>query len=229
MKREIQLAVMALSRLPAGQIAGAVPELRQAVWAFPLVGALIGGLGALALSLVPNALGAGLALAVMVVASGALHEDGLADFADGLGGRTRARKLEIMRDSRIGSYGVVALILVLGLRWQALILVQPEALVAVAMLSRGLVPLAIHALPAARSDGLGAAASGAVPRGRLVIALALGAGAMLIFGSIPALFAGCMAALLVSLLAYRLLGGQTGDVLGALILLSETAALIALA
>ncbi len=97
-----------------------------AAWAYPLVGVVVGGLGAVtgALALwlgLPAPLAAGLVLLAMIAVTGALHEDGLADTADGFwGGWDRARRLEIMKDSQIGSYGVIALILSLGLRWSAL-------------------------------------------------------------------------------------------------------------
>ena len=119
---EVQLALMLLTRLPAGRIDPA-PTIAAAAWAFPLAGAVVGVLQALVLIAaiglgLPMAMAAGLALAAGVLATGGLHEDGLADCADGFGGgRSPARKLEIMRDSRIGSYGALALILGLGLRW----------------------------------------------------------------------------------------------------------------
>ncbi|MEM8578904.1 MAG: adenosylcobinamide-GDP ribazoletransferase, partial [Pseudomonadota bacterium] len=109
------LAALLLSRLPLPRVPDAAfAEGARAVWAYPVVGLLLGafaaGIGALAPTPV---IGAGLALAAMAMMTGALHEDGLADTADGLwGGQSRARRLEIMKDSRIGAYGVLALILV---------------------------------------------------------------------------------------------------------------------
>src|SRR5437763_523525 len=97
-----------------------------ACWALPLIGLIVGAIAALVLlgaawiGMTP-AVAAGLALAAAVLVTGGLHEDGLADTADGLGGgKDRDHKLAIMRDSRIGSYGVLALMLTLGLRWSAL-------------------------------------------------------------------------------------------------------------
>ncbi|MDZ7905514.1 MAG: adenosylcobinamide-GDP ribazoletransferase [Cypionkella sp.] len=125
---DLQLALMLLTRLPAGHLAqaGDPPPLARAVWAYPIVGALVGAMGAgvlvgaATLGLAPS-IAATLALAVCILATGGLHEDGLADVADGFGGgQDRARKLEIMRDSRIGSYGTLALILSLALRVQIL-------------------------------------------------------------------------------------------------------------
>ena len=113
---EARLALMLLTRLPVGRLKDPVPSLAEARWAYPLVGLVIGAIawvahhGALMLGLgpLPAAL---VALGAMVLVTGALHHDGLADFADGLGGgRDPDHRLEIMRDSRIGSYGALALI-----------------------------------------------------------------------------------------------------------------------
>jgi len=139
-------------------------DLAASVAMFPLVGLLVGLLGALtyaaaaALGL-PPVLAAVLAVAALVCATGALHEDGLADFADGLGGACPAQRLAIMRDPRVGSFGVIALVLALAARTGALAaLATPAqaaaALLAAAALSRGLLPLAMLALPQARGDGL---------------------------------------------------------------------------
>ncbi|WP_338320010.1 adenosylcobinamide-GDP ribazoletransferase, partial [Bradyrhizobium ottawaense] len=125
---------------------------------------------------------------------GALHEDGLADTADGLGGgRTRERKLEIMRDSRIGTYGVCALILSFGLRWSALAAIADPLLVAFALCAahaaaRAGVPAFMSLVPPARPDGLSASAGSPPGRsvaiafalGTLALALALGPGKALV-------------------------------------------------
>ncbi len=234
-RAQVQMAFMALTRLPVGEIRGQVPTLVQSAWAFPLIGALIGGLGALPMALAPAfnlspVVSAGLSLLVMIWVTGALHEDGLADFADSAGSANRARKLEIMRDSRIGSYGVIALVLGIGLRWGAMIDLPALALVLPPVISRTLVVFAIHHMPPARDDGLGRLALGGVARNhRLAVSFFVITFAMA-FG--PAgLIALCMAAftaLAVAGFAMRMLGGQTGDVFGALILASEIVALIAL-
>ena len=121
---DIRHCLAFLTRLPVPLPADAArPEaLARAAWAFPLVGIVVGGVAGLAL-LAAEALGldplAGsvVAVAAAVLLTGGLHEDGLADVADGFGGgHDRAGKLAIMRDSRIGSYGVLALILSVGLR-----------------------------------------------------------------------------------------------------------------
>jgi adenosylcobinamide-GDP ribazoletransferase len=239
---EVQLALMLLTRLPAGRIAAA-PSIGAATWAFPLVGAVVGGLsalvltGALALG-IPAAMAAGLALAAGVLATGGLHEDGLADCADGFGGgRTRERKLEIMRDSRIGSYGALALILSLGLRWQGLVVVTEHgnaalALIALAVSSRAGLPLALLWMPAARTDGMGRSATGtSLARAATAVALAVLALALLVDpeAALWVILAQAVVLLVFSWLALRQIGGQTGDVLGAAQQLAEIAGWLLLA
>lgn len=227
--QEVQLAVMLLTRLPVGDLPRPAPSLAASVWAYPLAGLVLGGLagavlaGALAVGLAPP-LAAGFALAVQVIVTGALHEDGLADMADGIwGGRDVARRLEIMRDSRIGSYGVVALVLSLGLRWQVLAYlatlgpaVAAAGLVALAMSSRVAPGVLMAWLAPARSDGMGHRAAGVqVPR--VLAAAALGFGLPVLLGLPMAPVLLVQAGLVFGLgrLAQARLGGQTGDVLGA--------------
>lgn len=225
---EVQLAVMMLTRLPAGRITGDAPNLSAARWAFPFVGLLIGGLTWVAHAAV-NALGlppmvsAGMALAVLALATGALHFDGLADYADGIGGgRDKAHALEIMRDSRVGSYGVLAMILV-SLLWVGSVAAAapglPEFLFA-AVLSRAAMVVVQEALPLARTDGMAQLASGRSNTARVVVAgLAVGA---LVFWPVQLVVCALVAAL-VAFQAKRKIGGQTGDVLGAVQFLTETA------
>ncbi len=235
------------TRLPVG-ISDRAPDFQRIGWAAPLAGALVGGLGALAfagargLSL-PFRLSAGLAVGTQLLAAGALHEDGLADVADGFGGgRDRAAKLAILRDSRIGTYGAAALILMLLIRVDALAaLGRPNAgFAAAAMILAGaaaragaLAPLAL--LRPARADGagagagsLGARALAPVAGGLVVVAVATGFAALDI---VRALFAcvcaaGAVAGLVA--LARRQIGGQTGDVCGAAAAIAETVTLIGL-
>ncbi len=237
---EAQLALMLLTRLPAGRLPDPAPPVAAGAWAFPLAGLAVGALGAgvltgaLALG-VPATLAAGLALGAQIMATGALHEDGLADVADGLwGGHDRARRLEIMRDSRIGSYGTLALVLGVGLRWAALAhlaqdaaLTAAAALVGVAMLSR-LGPVALLAtLPPARGDGLGRSAAG--PGRGVWVAGALALPALLVPGILPGVLTAAAAVGWLGRTARARLGGQTGDVLGAAQQLAEITLLIALA
>lgn len=227
---ELQLAVLLLTRAPAGRLPEPAPTIAAAVWAFPLAGLIPGLLGAAVLaSGLPVMLAAGLALAAQVVVTGALHEDGLADVADGFwGGRTHARRLEIMRDSRIGSYGTLALIVAAGLRWQAMALAGPVALILAAVASR-VAPVALMAaLPPARGDGMGHAAR-AVTAGPLAAACVIGLGPLLFVGGTLPILVAVMAVAALGLIARRKIGGQTGDVLGAGQQLAEIALLIALA
>ena len=229
---ELQVALMLLTRVPAGRITGPAPSIAAACWAFPIAGLIIGGLSAAvlfaALQLgLPPGMAAGLALVVGLYATGGLHEDGLADVVDGFGGgRDREHKLAIMRDSRIGSYGTLALILVVGLRWQAMAalgdvtaLQAAQATMAIAVASRAALPVVLMLMPAARPDGLGRAASGPSII-QASVALALGAvGLVLLLGNTAALAVAVamgIAVLLVAALAMRQIGGQTGDVLGAI-------------
>ncbi len=234
---ETRLAFLLLTRLPVRPIAGGAPTMAASSWAWPIAGLAVGAiaalacLAALALGLSP-AMAAIVALTAGVLTTGGMHEDGLADLADGFGGgRTREHKLEIMRDSRIGSYGVVALILSLGFRAAAIATVigaggSVLALAAVAAASRAVLPAAIVLMPAARTDGLGRSAAGidSVPARTAAIIgflclLPLGFGAAVLISAMIA-----CAAFIVALLAMRQIGGQTGDVLGAVQQLAECAA-----
>ncbi|EPX76697.1 adenosylcobinamide-GDP ribazoletransferase [Salipiger mucosus] len=234
---EARLALAMLSRLPVGRLRDPAPGLGQASWAYPLAGLPLGLIGwavlhaALAIGLAPLA-AALLCVLAMVMATGALHHDGLADFADGIwGGHDRARRLEIMRDSRIGSYGVIALALALGL--EAAALGQPHApslatFLLVAVASRLAMLALLLRLPPARSDGLGhmttqASPAAILPGALLVLALAFGAGP----ASPVILAVMALPPLIVARLAMRRLGGQTGDVLGAAQLVAEVAGWLA--
>ncbi|MBL6936473.1 MAG: adenosylcobinamide-GDP ribazoletransferase [Alphaproteobacteria bacterium] len=232
--------MMLLTRIPTGGAGVGSATFARALWAYPLAGALVGSLGGLtywgvlAAHLSPL-VAAGLAVGVTMLASGALHEDGLADLFDGIGGaRDRARRLEIMRDSRIGTYGAAALALSLLLRWSALVALAAPARVlpvwiAAGALSRAAVALPLMLLPPARSDGLGAQAASPPlwsAATAIVIALAIAAALLRLDAAVPATGAFAVAAI-VTFIAWRALGGQTGDVLGACALVAEIAALIA--
>jgi len=236
------------SRFPVGPgtDAHAMPDFRHAARALPVAGALIGGCGGLALLAmrtfgVPPLPAAACAIAAIVAVSGALHEDGLADVADGFGGGSgRESKLEIMRDSRLGTYGAAALILSLVLRVAALAAITERgallgfaALVAACAVSRtaGLAPLAM--LPSARADGAGASAL-RLDAEALRLAALLAAAISLLpsmggasLGQIALADLGALAAAaLVTSLAMRQIGGFTGDVLGAAQQAAEVAALL---
>jgi adenosylcobinamide-GDP ribazoletransferase len=241
---ELAGAFTLLTRLPvAALFSTPPPDPRRCVWAYPLVGALTGAIGAGSYWLCARAglppLLAGLwTLAAGVLVTGALHEDGLADTADGFGGGASVeRKLEIMRDSRIGSYGTLALVLSVLLRWAAIAALAAPALVGPALiaagaLSRGAMALPVLALPPARSGGLGASLRGAGPI-RLLAGPALAALLALALLPIGAALAasslGLAAALALAVLARRQIGGYTGDVLGASAILVECVVLSVLA
>jgi adenosylcobinamide-GDP ribazoletransferase len=244
--RDIAAALGFFTRLPLAAAAqnGRSLDFDRIAWAAPVAGAIVGliGSGVLALTQplgLPPLFRAGLATAALVAATGALHEDGLADAADGFGGgASRARKLEIMRDSRIGAYGAIALTLALILRVGALAAaladgfwVAAGALILVSAVSRAgaLAPLAL--LGPARSDGAGAAAGRLKARAfaaawgaALVIAVMLGAIAVGLGRAVAALAAAAIGAAAMTALAQRQIGGQTGDVAGAAQQWSEIAA-----
>lgn len=216
-------------------------SLAQASRTFPLVGALIGAASALIYAIAVNLgltawLGAGLAVAASLIVTGALHEDGLADFVDGLGARGDATtRLAVMRDSHIGTFGVLALIVVILLNVVALGALALPGEVAAALIaahagSRALLPWVMHRFPNARSDGL-AVAAGRPGQTTAFISLGLGVLVLLLATgparAIAATIAACLALLLVPL-ARRLLGGITGDVLGAIETVARLAILLAL-
>jgi adenosylcobinamide-GDP ribazoletransferase len=234
---DVQAAVAFLTRLPVGAPGG---PLARACWAFPIAGLLVGGAGggvfaaadAAGLSSLVAAL---LAVAAMVVASGALHEDGLADTVDGLGGgATPERKLEIMRDSRSGVFGVLALIFSVALRAAAIAAIADPVAVMAALLmasalSRGLLAGMMRALPLASKDGLAAAAGRPGPG---VVWSAAGLGgtvAVALFGpaaGIGALAIGVVGVAVVAGLARWQIGGYNGDTLGAAQQVAEIGVLI---
>jgi adenosylcobinamide-GDP ribazoletransferase len=210
------------------------PPLAATMRMFSVVGALI-GCGIAAVLLVgnfvqlPQHLSALLAVAFGVLVTGALHEDGLADTADGLGGgKTRDRRLEIMRDSRIGSYGALALIIAVGARvacYAALSTQSPVAVVAALAacqsFSRAMMVDLLWATRPARLDGLSVYA-GQPRRSVAMFAIAVGFGLTLLAGyytsfenAVLALGLGLAATAGIRALAIRLIGGQTGDICGA--------------
>lgn len=217
------------TRLPVTAPAGA--RLADAAWTFPVAGAVVGLIGGLVLWIclavdLPAFAAATLAVAATALATGCLHEDGLADTADGFGGgHERARVLEILRDSRIGAYGVIALILSFLLRIGALASLAAAgaapamlALIAAHAGARGALPLFMRAVPRARADGLSAGAgspsanvaAGALVLGIVAALVCLGFGATVVSAVLIA-----VALVLLARLALRKIGGQTGDVLGA--------------
>jgi len=244
-REDFLVALTFLTRLPLRRFVAAPPaaSLAGASWAFPLVGLVVGLLGgivyliALALRL-PAIAAALIAVGATALATGGLHEDGLADTADGFGGGvTRDDKLAIMRDSRTGVYGVLALVFSVALRVVALSQIGDGwgvlgALIASHALARGLLPMAMRLLEPARSDGLGAEA-GRPEQGVALTGCGIAAAIALVAAGIRPGLAAAIAAgaamAAVGWLARRQVGGQTGDVLGAIEQSGEVAALLAIA
>jgi adenosylcobinamide-GDP ribazoletransferase len=238
---DVAVAFALLTRLPQPSLPDAAfSNQARAGWAFPLVGALVAvlagglGLGALTLGL-PVAAAAGLVLATQIILTGAMHEDGLADTADGLwGGWTRERRLEIMKDSAIGTYGVLALTLSLGLRLAALSALLVSGIgpvIVAATVSRALMPAVMTALPHARDRGLshdvgspGWPVSGIAALLGIALALSVcGAAALIPIGL------AIVAVVAIAAIARAKIGGQTGDILGAGQQLAEIAILLGFA
>ena len=228
-------AVAFLTRIPVGRLVvldgGAV---RRAAPLFPLVGGAIGALGGgvvdVASGPLPSLAAAALGLGAIALFTGGLHLDALADAADGLGGTSRERRLEIMRDHAIGSFGAVALVVVLLFEASLLASVDGawSALAAAAACGRwAALPLAAW-LPAARAEGT--ALSNLSPFGvvlGLLAASAVAVGARGVDG-LAAIAAAVLTALLLGAFFRRWLGGVTGDTLGATSELAQAAALAAL-
>ncbi len=240
--RDAALCLVFFTRLPLPAFDARGRTLARAIWAAPAAGLAVALLSALAYAValglfLSPATAATLALAVVLAATFCLHEDGLSDVADGFGGgRTREAKLEIMRDSRIGTYGTAALALSILIRWNALSdLATPahmlSGLVAAHMASRGLFGAFMHMLPPARGDGLSASA-GTVTRRTAALGLVFGLLPLFLLGVVAALVtAALLAAIFFAFraLCLRQIGGHTGDTLGALQQLAEIAVLLAAA
>jgi adenosylcobinamide-GDP ribazoletransferase len=237
---DLAVSVAFCTRLPLAQV-GQVAQgnIARASWAMPVAGALVGTVAALAYAVavrlgLPPSVAAALAIAAGMLLTGAMHEDGLADTADAMGGSDRVRKLEIMHDSRLGTFGACALVLSILLRWAALASVARPGAVALALIAahtaaRATLPAMMVAVPPARSDGL-AASFGAPPRevaavaeiiGVLALVLCLGFGR----GLLAAVLLGA-AAVATARLSMKAIGGQTGDVLGALEQICEVLVLL---
>lgn len=243
MLQELKIAVVFLTRWPLrvdGRIG--INDLASVVHFFPVVGLLVGLFGslvylALSFAHLPSMPAVIVATAAMALFTGALHEDGLADTADALGALPdRARALEVMRDSRIGSFGAIALILVLTGRIAALAafwntLLAAAAIIAAATFSRAVLPVVMYRQPSARGRGL-AAEAGRPPLGRVIGALVIGvATAIVLLPAAEAASALLVASVTGALVAWalgRAFGGCTGDTLGAVQQVVELGFLFAL-
>jgi adenosylcobinamide-GDP ribazoletransferase len=235
---ELKSASIFLTRLPSrivGLDTSRVPDFKHGARVFPVVGALVGVGGGIVLVVasrvgIPSLLSAALAIATIVLATGGLHEDGLADTADSFGGATTERKLAIMDDSRVGTYGATALVFSILLRVVALGSIAAAVgpfraalvLVAAEAVSRAALVRLWHDLPAARMGGL-ADDTGPPDQSAMLVALAIAA-VVAVVATLPAvglwatILAGALAAgatYAVIRLTARTLGGRTGDSLGA--------------
>jgi adenosylcobinamide-GDP ribazoletransferase len=209
---DVRVALLFCTRLPipnAAPVTGA--DIARAGWALPVAGAIVGLIAAgvywlAGLAGLPSLPAAGLTVAATLIVTGCLHEDGLADVADAFGGHTRERRLEIMRDSRVGTYGACALSMSILLRTAVLASVPP-----------------------ARVDGLAVGVGRPLPMS-IAAAVLLGVIALFVaLGPAAGFFAIVLLAAALALLAWlciRQFGGQTGDVLGAVEQLGEIAILL---
>jgi adenosylcobinamide-GDP ribazoletransferase len=239
MIRGLIAALRFLTRVPIPGPETRIQDLRQGMAWFPLVGGLVGaataGVFVLGRHLWPVTLAAAVAVAVGLMITGGFHEDGASDAADGLGGGwTRERTLEIMKDSRIGAYGAMALWVVLMVRWSALCALDRQALWALplAMVWGRWSICALTQLLTPVSQGLGKEVGGGLGWGSFLGATVWLAAAQLLFHRYPGLIRAALAAL-ATLLAWafylkRRMGGQSGDLLGAGNQLVEAAVLLAL-
>jgi len=249
--QDLRAALMFLTILPVAAVGGtmAPPVRPRFLRALPLAGAAVGGLSGLVLILagwvgMPATICAALAVAAGIVMTGAMHEDGLSDMADGLGGRSRERRLEIMRDPAVGAFGVLALVLAVLLNVLAVAHVAEAAdlpsaaaiLTCAHVASRFAAVRMLHALPPARPDGRGREAGR--PDGGILLQAALTVLAVAALAGAPAAgpsaTLGALAAALVAgefaiRLTDRLLGGQTGDAAGAAEVVVRTVYLLATA
>ena len=240
---DLRTATGFLTRLPIAHPDGARPEnFAQAQRVFPIVGACIGaavGLFCLLLRVtgVPDLAAAALALGAGALLTGALHEDGLADVADGFGGgRDIATKLEIMRDSRLGSYGALAMLVSFAAKLSAMAAISDgfmvQSVIAAHALGRAVLPWLSISLPYARKDGLAAnagQADGTVAMISAGLALVIALVALPFASALLAAIAAGVSAVVMARLAKWQIGGQTGDVLGAAEQVAETAILVLLA
>jgi len=237
---DLRIGVSLCTRLP---VAPAAPvndgDVARASWTFPIAGVLVGLAAALIYRLairlqIPAEPAAALALATTMLLTGAMHEDGLADSVDALGGKTSEQKLHITRDSRIGAFGACALAMSILLRWSALLAIAEPRAVTVALIvahaaSRAALPVFMHLVPPARTDGLSSGA-GQPPGQSVAAALALGIICLVLGlrakGTMIGLVTLAIAGLVIARITTKGIGGQTGDVLGALQQVGEAALLL---
>jgi adenosylcobinamide-GDP ribazoletransferase len=247
LKDDLVMALRFFSRLPTGDSAHEKPDLGRIAMALPFASVVMGAIPILLLGGVwlglPGYFAAALAVGAMVFVGGGMMEDSLADSADGLfGGSTRERRLEILKDSRHGTYGVAALCLFLVLRVTAigsLASVNPLAAAGLWLAANiagrsGALWVAV-ALPPARAEGASATA-GSLPVSRFVFGAALATLLVFVIGAPASSLLGVIGAMVVvglvllgwTALCRKLVGGQTGDLIGGAAGLGEIGALAVL-
>lgn len=231
-------AVGFLTRVPVARQAGGPPPPAAVRW-FPAVGVLVGAATATVYWagdwLATPLIAAVLAVAAQVLVTGGFHEDGLADTADAAGGWSREERFRILDDPTHGTYGVLALVLAVGLRVALIAALAPSVafavLPAVHALSRGAAVAVMGLVPAASADGL-AASSVRGMRGRDAawgtIAAAVIGGVLLGGWALPALTTVALVGWGMGIYARRTIGGIAGDLLGATQQVAELGALLVL-
>ncbi|MBK9446273.1 MAG: adenosylcobinamide-GDP ribazoletransferase [Betaproteobacteria bacterium] len=238
-RRELEYffgAVRFFTRLPVPAWVGHSAEmLNHSARYFTLVGLIVGLIGALVFALTsfffPKTLAVLLAMAATILVTGAFHEDGWADMVDGFGGGwTRERTLEIMKDSRIGSYGAIALVLLLLAKFMALVeldmLLVAPALIAGHALSRLCATSVMHFLDYARDEGKAKPLATRISLGELAVAGFFGLIALVLLPPLSVITGVLLAAAATAWLTRKFkhrLGGYTGDCLGATQQLAEVA------
>ncbi len=232
-------AIRFLTRVPMPGRATRVEDIAAGVGWFPLVGAMVGGatagIFALGMRVWPAPLAGAVAVGCGLMITGGFHEDGATDAMDGLGGGwTRERVLEIMKDSRIGAYGAMALWVLLAVRWSALVALDRRALWALPLAmvwGRWSISALMGLLPPV-APGLAKEVGGEMRWGPFLGATTILLAANFLCRGLPGLGRAALAALgtlgLWALYLKRRLGGQSGDLLGAGNQLVEAAALLAL-
>ena len=238
--RDIVLAASLLTRLPLKPSEDDYAHSAKAAWAYPLVGVITGVIACLSVYVawllgLPLWCQAILAIASGIIVTGAMHEDGLADCADGFwGGWDPAMRLKIMKDSQIGTYGVLALLITQSLRVAAVLEILrwdswALPLIAIHIASRAVMPVLMTSLPHARDVGL-ARSVGKVSSQNANIALGIGFAALLVGLGFSGLFLALVEgvfAFACARLALVKIGGQTGDVCGGTQQVTEIGLLLA--
>ena len=240
--RAVMAATRLLTRIPVPLSMGTSgDDIRRGVRYFPVVGILIGAVAAssyvIAAQALPATVAALISTVATILATGALHEDGLADTSDGIGGG-RERALEVMRDSRIGTYGVLALMLVVGTKVVSIASLPMgtaiTALIAAHIISRASVVVAMFGVNPARNDGLGARFGGGASIGSVFVAIFVAAAALVAVALLVSWVAATFVAVasVIGHVAIRAtyqpkIGGYTGDTLGATQQITEVCIYIA--